>query len=66
MKIVIVKKTLIIYNIEEQIFNKKIVKFKYDKVSIYIIISEISDVENTSIQNINIIGKINIDSKLKK
>ena len=57
------KKTLIIYNIEEKKFNKKIDKFKYDKDSINIIISEISDVENISIQNIHRIGKINIDSE---
>ena len=57
------KKTLIIYNIEEKKFNKKIDKFKYDKDSINSIISEISDVENISIQNIHIIGKINIDSE---
>ena len=57
------KKTLIIYNIEEKKFNKKIDKFKYDKDSINSIISEISDVENISIQNIHRIGKINIDSE---
>ena len=57
------KKTLIIYNIEENKFNKKIDKFKYDKDSINSIISEISDVENISIQNIHRIGKINIDSE---
>ena len=57
------KKTFIIYNIEEKKFNKKIDKFKYDKDSINIIISEISDVENISIQNIHRIGKINIDSE---
>ena len=57
------KKTLIIYNIEEKKFNKKIDKFKYDKDSINSNISEISDVENISIQNIHRIGKINIDSE---